>query len=118
MASARVRHDEALGRPDAVHLFSDQIPVYRMAHAWLLEQKLEDDLSSFEEFRTMTTGELLEKLPSPPDGERRGGGLFIGSISHEDLGDDARVTEIAQELIGSYSTVADGFVAPYFDLAP
>lgn len=52
MASARVRHDEALDRKDAVHLFSDELPIYRLVHSWLLEQKLEDDMAAFEAYQS------------------------------------------------------------------
>ena len=37
--SAARRHDDILGRPTALHLFSDQLPFRRLAGAWLAEGK-------------------------------------------------------------------------------
>jgi len=39
LASATNRHNEAISRPTAVHLFSDHWPVRRWAAAWVAEQK-------------------------------------------------------------------------------
>lgn len=117
MASARVRHDEALQRSDAVHLFSDELPVYRVVQAWLLEQKLEDDMTAFEPFRTSTTDRLLDVLPSRTEGEHRGGGLWVGSVSRSNLADDEQVKSVVTDLLAGYRTSVDGeFVAPYVDL--
>lgn len=118
MASARVRHDEALGRADAVHIFSDELPLYRLVESWLLEQKLDDDMSAFEQYRTATTEELFEALPGSSVGERRGGGLFLGSVTRADLDDQDRMAKIVDDLLGGYREAEGGFVAPYVDLAP
>ena len=118
MASARVRHDEALGRVDAVHLFSDELPLYRLVESWLLEQKLEDDMSAFERYQTATTQELFAALPESRGGERRGGGLFLGSVTRADLDDGDRLAKIVDDLLGGYRESGDGFVAPYVDLVP
>ena len=118
MVSARARHDEALGRKDAVHLFSDELPIYRLVHSWLLEQKLEDDLASFEPFKSATTGELVDQLPKPPDAERRAAGLYLGTFARSDLDDPMRLEEIVSDLLGTYSSLGQEFLAPYVDLAP
>jgi len=59
MASAQTRHDEALRRSDAVCLFSDELPLHRLVESWLLEQKLDDDMSAFERYQRATTRELF-----------------------------------------------------------
>ncbi len=118
MVSARARHEEALGRKDAVHLFSDELPFYRLAHSWLLEQKLEDDLAPFEPFRTATTDELLDRLPKPPEVERRATGVYLGTVSKAELDRTDLANEILAELLGAYRVLDDEFLAPYVDLTP
>ena len=63
-AAASRENDEV-----AVHLFSDELPMYRLVDSWLLEQKLEDDLASFEPFKSATTGEhqVLRVVQGPPE---------------------------------------------------
>ena len=117
MVSARVRHDEALGRRDAVHLFSDELPIYRLVHSWLLEQKLEDDLSPFEFFRSATTDELVDRLPQPSDFERRAAGLYLGTVARSDLDDATHFEEVVSGLVGAHRTLNQEFLAPYVDLA-
>lgn len=117
MLSARARHEEALGRKDAVHLFSDELPFYRLVHSWLLERKLEDDLSPFDSFRTATTGELIDRLPSPPAVERRASGLYLATASRDDLADTTRFEGILSGLLGAYRTLGAEFLAPYVDLS-
>src|SRR6266508_6203883 len=43
MESARIRHDTALERPTAIHIFSDYLPFHRVLRSWLLELKVERD---------------------------------------------------------------------------
>lgn len=116
MVSARARHEEALGRKDAIHLFSDEIPFYRLVHSWLLEQKLEDDLTPFEPFQNATTDQLLDRLPDRPEAERRGSGFFLGTISRSDVEDADRLHEVLAGILGAYRTISTEFLAPYFDL--
>ena len=118
MLSARARHDEALGRKDAVHLFSDELPFYRLVHSWLLERKLEDDLSAFDPFSTATTDELIDRLPSPPVVERRASGLYLRAVSRADIGDATRMEGILSDFLGAYRSLGTEFLAPYFDLSP
>lgn len=117
MVSARARHDETLGRKDAVHLFSDELPFYRLTQSWLLERKLEDDLTPFEPFRTASTGELLDRLPEPPEAERRASGLHLGNITRNDVEDEATLESLLAVMLGAYRTMDSEFLAPYFDLS-
>ena len=117
MVSARVRHNEALSRRDAVHLFSDELPVYRLVHSWLLEQKLEDDLVPFESFQSATTDELFDRLPQPSEVERRAAGLYMGTVTRSDLDDGTSLDDVVSVLLGAYRTLEHEFLAPYIDLA-
>jgi hypothetical protein len=45
MESARIRHNMALGRPTAVHLFSDYLPFHRELKARLIQRKLDRDFT-------------------------------------------------------------------------
>lgn len=117
MLSARVRHDEALGRADAVHIFSDELPFFRLAQSWLLERKLEDDVSPFDAFGSASTDGLLKRLPEPPDAERRARGLFLGSISRASLQDPDHQGATLDLLLGSYRALNVDFIAPYLDLS-
>lgn len=117
MVSARARHDETLGRKDAVHLYSDELPFYRLTQSWLLERKLEDDLTPFEPFRTASTGELLDRLPEPQEAERRASGLHLGNITRDDVDDDGTLESLLSDLLGAYRTIDSEFLAPYFDLS-
>jgi hypothetical protein len=117
MVSARARHDETLGRKDAVHLFSDELPFYRLTQSWLLERKLEDDLTPFEPFRTASTRELLDRFPEPPEAERRASGLYLGNVPRNDIDDDERLESLLSDLLGAYRTLDSEFLAPYLDLS-
>lgn len=117
MVSERARHDETLGRKDAVHLFSDELPFFRLTQGWLLERKLEDDFAPFEPFRTASTAELLNRLPEPPEAERRASGLYLGNVTRTDVDDDGRLESLLSNLLGAYRTLDSEFLAPYFDLS-
>lgn len=117
MVSARARHDEALGRRDAVHLFSDELPFYRLVHSWLLEQKLDDDLTPFDFYREASTEQLLDVFPPASPVERRASGLYVGAARREDLDDPDRLAQLLSDLIGSYRHLDAQFLAPYIDLA-
>lgn len=117
MVSARARHDETLGRKDAVHLFSDELPFYRLTQSWLLERKLEDELTPFEPFRTASTAELLDRLSEPPEAERRASGLYLGNVTRNDVDDDESLESLLSNLLGAYRTLDSEFLAPYFDLS-
>jgi hypothetical protein len=116
MISARARHDEALGRKDAAHLFSDELPFFRLVHSWLLEQKLQDDLKPFEFFRTVTTEELLGRLPDGLHPERRASGLYLGTLTKDQVQDPDYLEGVLGHLLGAYRALGAEFLAPYLDL--
>jgi hypothetical protein len=53
-----------LGRPTALHLFSDELPFRRLATAWLAEQKAGGDTSRIESFASWTTETSVDSLRS------------------------------------------------------
>ena len=71
MVSARARHDDTLGRKDAVHLFSDELPFYRLVHSWLLEQKLDAVvIESPPYFHPIQAADAVARSPNGPTGRQ------------------------------------------------
>jgi hypothetical protein len=117
MESARIRHDVALDRPTALHLFSDYLPFHRLLRAWLIERKLERDPEPLLWLREASVDDLRDALGTPATGgERRGNGLYLGEVSHDSLGEESVVQELLLRLTSAYAAVSDDFVAPYVDL--
>ncbi len=116
MESARIRHDMALQRPTAVHLFSDYLPFHGLLRAWLIERKLERDLEPLRWLRETSVDELKAKLAPPADGEHRGDGLYLGDLPRESLDDDSPLETALGHLASAYAGLSQEFVAPYLDL--
>ncbi len=116
MESARIRHDGALARKNAVHLFSDYLPFHQMLRSWLIERKLERDIDPLQWTRKATVGELKQRLAPAATGERRADGLYLGEATAMDLEDDACQQELLSRLAGSYARLDREFLAPYVDL--
>jgi hypothetical protein len=116
MASARIRHDYALARSSAIHLFSDYLPFHRLLRSWLIERKLERDYEPLAWLRDAAIQELRDKLEGPVEGERRGGGVYVGDVYPNQLKDDNALSEIVSRLTGAYATLGTDFRAPYLDL--
>ena len=120
MESARVRHDQALagrvGRTSPLHLFSDQLPFHQRLRSWLIERKLERDPSPLEWIRKATTDDLLGRLGSPLEGERRADGLFMGTVEAGELEDSGAQQKILVRLSRAYRRWDPEFVAPYLDV--
>lgn len=116
MESARIRHQAELQRDTAVHLFSDHLPFHRLLEAWLIELKLERDMSPLEWLRETTAENLKATLGPQANGERRGSHLYLGSISKNDIEDAETITEAFDQLVSAYAGLETEFVAPYMDL--
>ena len=116
MESARIRHDIALGRPTAIHLFSDYLPYHRLLRSWLIERKLERDLEPLDWLRGASVSELRERLGTPVTGDRRVDGMYLGGVNQEELVEDQQTGELLSRLAGAYTTLDEGFLAPYLDL--
>jgi hypothetical protein len=121
ITSAKRRQEEMLGRPTALHLFSDELPFRRLANAWLAEQKTGGDTSRIDSFANWTTETAVESLRSwtgtSVAGEVVGSGLLLGRFNGAELGDPATLASIAQQLATAYLDQSGDFRAPYFDLA-
>jgi hypothetical protein len=116
MESARIRHDVALGRPTAIHLFSDYLPLHQVVRSWLIERKLERDMDPLLWLPVAELDGLRSRLGSPTKGERRGDGLYVGEVATSDLDDEDAVSELFARLAGAYVTLEREFAAPYVDL--
>jgi hypothetical protein len=116
MESARIRHDSALERPTAIHLFSDYLPFHRLLRSWLIEQKLERDTESLSWLAQATVEELKGQLGEKTVGERRASGLFLGEIPREVLAETDTNRSLLSKLAGAYLSLESEFLAPYVDL--
>jgi hypothetical protein len=116
LESARIRHDEALGRSSAVHLFSDQLPFHRLLRASLIERKLRREETGLADVREITEDELRAALGEALDGEPRSSGLFVGEVARESLEDPDEQRGILDRLAASYAGLRSEFRAPYLDL--
>lgn len=120
IASAKRRHEDALGRPSALHLFSDELPFRRLASAWLAEQKTGGDPSRVDELANWTTETAEESLRewagAPSTSEVVGSGLLLGRLSADDIQDPETLISVAKRLAAGYVDQAEDFRAPYFDL--
>ncbi|WP_208027654.1 BrxE family protein [Rhabdothermincola sediminis] len=121
VVSAAHRHDDLLGRPSALHLFSSMLPFRRWAEAWLAEQKtLPPDplFDTLAEWDTDTAvAQLRDRVGAHPGGEPVGDGLLLGQISAEELADPAGLGAYARLLAAAYLDQDAGLRPPYFDLA-
>ena len=119
LASATNRHNEAINRSNAVHLFSDHWPVRRWSAAWVAEQKTASQPDViFEQLETATLEQIEEQIrtgggarPDPAQGALR-----IGTIERSSLVDAANIAAAVQELANSY-VGRDEFVVPYLEVA-
>lgn len=117
MESARVRHEQLLERSTQVHLFSDYLPFHRQLRDWLIERKLERDVEPLEWIRSASVAELKANLPDSGDGERRAGGLYVGTLQRSLLSDDTTAARALEDLLAGFASLGQEFVAPYLDLA-
>lgn len=116
MESARIRHNMMLGRPKAVHLFSDYLPFHRELKAWLIRRKLDRDFSLLNRLARSSVDDLKVKLGTGFVGESRGDGIYMGDISRESLEDTVALQECLKLLTSAYAGLAGRFAAPYLDL--
>ena len=97
MAAATRMHNELLGRPTALHLFSDLLPFRRWAAGWLAEQKTSEEtdplLSTLEAWTAETALESMRAWSGQsqgPRGEPLGEGLLLGRMTAIELADPQR----------------------------
>jgi hypothetical protein len=117
MESSRIRHNMALNRTTAVHLFSDYLPFHRELKAWLIQRKMDNDFEPLTWLPDTSVEELRRNLGAPAAGEPRGEGIYLGDIPRTSLDDGAVLQECLARLASAYAGLDDGFCAPYLDLA-
>ena len=115
MESARIRHDAALRRPTAVHVFSDYLPFHRHLTSWLIERKLERDAGPLTWLPDADVDALRGRLVPATEGETRGDGLYLGDVTEAEL-HDGQALRLLTRLAGGYVLIDGNFVAPYVDL--
>jgi hypothetical protein len=117
MESARVRHNMALDRRTAVHLFSDYLPFHREVRSWLIQRKLEKNFEPLVWLRAAPVEALMARLGAPAIGESRGDGMYLGDLPRECLDDDVVIVEeYFARLVSAYAGLGNRFAAPYLDL--
>ncbi len=116
MESARVRHDAALQRRTAVHLFSDYLPFHQLLRSWLIERKLQRDFDPLRWTRESTIEDLKQRLGLVTEGERRADGLYLGEVTSTELEDELGQQRLLRKLAGAYVGLDREFLAPYADL--
>ncbi len=120
--SAVARHEEVLGRPTAIHLFSDWLPAKRWAIGWLREQKVAGQADGFlsrvrgwnRETAVRDIGEWA--AVQPPEGTILAEGRGLGSLRGRELQAPERVEAIIRLLAAAYVYEPEVFRFPYFDL--
>jgi hypothetical protein len=124
MAAATMMHNDLLGRPTALHLFSDLLPFRRWTAGWLAEQKTSENvdplLSALEGWTTETATESIRVWSGQSQasrGEPLGEGLFLGRMTTFELADPPILQQAAQALAAAYLDQAGQLRPPYFDLA-
>jgi hypothetical protein len=124
IAAATRMHNELLGRPTALHLFSDMLPFRRWAVGWLAEQKTSEEmdplLSALETWTAETAAESVHAWSGhtqAPGGERLGEGLLVGRVTAAALVDPSELKSAAQILTAAYLDQTGPLRPPYFDLA-
>ena len=119
LASATNRHNEAINRSNAVHLFSDHWPVRRWSAAWVAEQKTEPRNTTSSSSSSRPPRSSRSRSRSAPAADRRPdpaqGALRIGTIERSSLVDAAKIAAAVRELANSY-VGRDKFVVPYLEV--
>jgi len=120
---AALRHDEALGRPTALHLFSNAFPAKSLTLAWLRKRKTEDgDNDIIAHLRSWTRENVRHHLSqwvgsSPPTGESLGAGRRLGSVTIGDLSEPSSISELTRQLAAAYADQDERISFPYFDVS-
>lgn len=122
LISAARRHDDLLGRPTALHLFSDQFDFRRLVGAWLAEGKTDGEEPLLDRIQGWSPEQAVEDLRAwtggaAPDGEAVGNGLLLGTLAREELDDASRLESVAKLLAAAYLDQDTELRPPYLDQA-
>ncbi len=119
LASAANRHNDAIDRPNAVHLFSDRWPVRRWTAAWVAEQKTEEEPSEIFGLLENATLEMIEdhlRTHKRPKSQSLGDARRVGTIDRSSLEDPTEVIDAVRMLATAY-VGRESFVAPFLEVA-
>ena len=121
--SAERKHAEVLGRPTALHLFSDRLLVKRWAIAWLREQKVVGHADGFlSRIRTWTKETAVRDIAEwaklrPPQGEIIVECRRLGVVTENDLKVSKRSETLVRQLAAAYvDRSPEEFRFPYFEI--
>jgi len=122
LLSAGRRQEQILGRPTALHLFSDWLPFRRMSLAWLAEHKTDGPSPFLERLAAWGLDQAVADLTdwaagAPRSGEPLGPGLLLGSLTRSELEDEVTMNGVAKLLGAAYLDQGQDLRPPYFDLA-
>jgi hypothetical protein len=119
--SASRRQEQILDRPTALHLFSDWLPLRRLALAWLAERKtagphpLLDRLAGWD--LDAASRDLAEwTAGAQPSAEAVGPGLLLGTLTLAELKHEVALRSVAKQLCAAYLDQETELRPPYFDL--
>jgi hypothetical protein len=119
--SAGQHHDDRLGRPSALHLFSDHLPFRRWATAWLAERKTTVGDPYIARMRVWTVESAVRDIAelcgtqTPPSGEALGVGLRLGQVEAADLSEPEVLLSIGRRLVAGYLGQGPDLLVPYVD---
>ncbi len=122
LLSAQRRHDAVLGRTSALHLFSDHLPFYRRATAWLSETKTGAvDHAPLDELAGLSLGGLLKELraltaSATTAGDAVGQGIRLDELTSDQLENEEALSQAQILLAASYVDQDGQLRPPYFDL--
>jgi hypothetical protein len=121
LLSAARRHQQVLDRPNALHLFSEQLMFHRWTKAWLGEQKMgvaADVIGELESWSdTDVASNALRRWVArdAPSGESVFGAVNLGRIQAGELADRTFLLHVARMMAACYVEMVD-FVPPYFNV--
>lgn len=115
--SAQNRHNEAIDRRNAVHLFSDNWPIRRWTSAWVAEQKTEDLPDPlFELLETISTDEIVDCLRGPNLSTTvTGTAVRIGDVKRAAFESPGELVTSSLLLAAAYAEMGD-FTVPYLEV--
>jgi hypothetical protein len=121
LLSAARRHDQLFSRPNALHLFSDQLSFHRWTQSWLAEQKtnqvhpLVGELESWHQ-----PADAVDRLSAWTGPARSGtptmGTIELGTVERTELEDGDSLLARARMLAACYVDM-DRLTPPYFNLS-
>ena len=119
--SASRRQEQILDRPTALHLFSDWLPLRRLALAWLAERKTAESDPLLDRLAVWDLDAASRDLAEWTAGAQQsaeavGPGLLLGTLTLIELEDEVALRSVAKQLCAAYLPQGAELCPPYFDL--